>query len=585
MHDLVIRNGTIIDGTGAPRFLGDIAIDGDTITSVGGTAGPGREEVDATGLVVTPGWVDMHTHYDGQITWDPYLTPSSWHGVTTVVMGNCGVGFAPVKPEMRNWLVGVMEGVEDIPGTALHEGIEWDWETFPEYMDALERSPHAIDYATQIPHSALRAYVMGQRGADNEPATEQDIAEMSRLVREALDAGALGFSTSRTLLHKSADGVLVAGTFATRDELFGIGKALGESGTGVYEIAAEHLDLGTDFDWMRDLATETGQPVVFNMSQTDQNPTLWRDLLTQLDDAAEQDIPIYGQVAGRAIGILMSWRATAHPFALHPTFQALAHLPWEEQLAQLRDPDVKARLLAEDPIVLGDFETFVTHSFHKMYAIDGATDYEPRPEDSVAAIATRTGRDPLDVAYDLLLERDGEAFLYFPLFNYADNDLELLHTLHSHPRTLMGLSDGGAHCGAICDAGMPTFMISFWTRDRKRGATLPLEYMVMRQTSQTARFYGMHDRGVLAPGMKADVNVFDYEALDIDAPKLVWDLPAGGRRLLQRATGYALTVCSGEVIFRDGVATGAMPGKLVRGAQPAPVAVRPVPTTGASATA
>jgi len=567
MYDMVIRNGTLVDGTGRERFTADLALNGQRIAAVGKNLGAGRREVDATDKLVTPGWVDMHTHFDAQVTWDPYLSPSSWHGVTTVVMGNCGVGFAPAHPDRHDWLIGLMEGVEDIPGAALTEGIQWGWESFPEYLDAIERTPHAIDFGTQIPHGALRAYVMGDRGANNEAATAEDICRMKDLVREALDAGAMGFSTSRTSLHKSSDGVPVPGTFATPDELYGIGEALREAGTGVFECASEHLTVPEEFTWFKELARRTGRPVVFNLSQIDQNPTLWRDLLRLLEEAHAEGLPVHGQVAGRAIGILMNWQCTAHPFALHPSHGLLGQLDWRERLAKLQSPEVRSRILGDDPVYLGEFEAFVTRSFDKMYAMTGATDYEPAPADSVAAIAARTGQRPEAVAYDLLMKRNGDAFLYFPLFNYADGNLDVLHTLHTHPLTKMGLSDAGAHCGAICDGGMPTFMLSFWTRDRRRGAKMSIEHVVRRQTSDTAAFYGMHDRGILAPGYKADVNIIDYDALDIGAPELAFDLPAGGRRLIQRASGYDMTLCSGEVIYEQGVPTGALPGKLVRGPQ------------------
>jgi len=567
MYDLVIRNGTLVDGTGKERFSADIAIDGDRIAAVGKNVGRGRREVDATDKLVTPGWVDMHTHFDAQVTWDPYLSPSSWHGVTTVVMGNCGVGFAPAHPDRHDWLIGLMEGVEDIPGAALTEGIKWGWESFPEYLDAIEKTPHAIDFGTQIPHGALRAYVMGDRGANNEPATSADIAQMKQIVREALEAGAMGFSTSRTSLHKSIEGVPVPGTFATPEELFGIGEALKEAGTGVFECASDHLTVPEEFTWFKELARRTGRPVVFNMSQIDQNPTLWRDLIALLEEAHAEGLPVHGQVAGRAIGILMNWQCTAHPFVLHPSHGVLTQWEWEKRLAKLRDPEIRDRIINDEPMFMGEFEAFVTQSFDKMFAMTEATDYEPDPSSSVAAIAARTGKRPEAVAYDLLMERNGDAFLYFPLFNYSDGNLDPLHTLHSHPLTKMGLSDAGAHCGAICDGGMPTFMLSFWTRDRKRGAKMSIEHVVRRQTSETASFYGMHDRGVLAPGYKADVNVIDYDVLDIAPPELAFDLPAGGRRLVQKAIGYDMTVCSGQVIYEGGVATGSLPGQLVRGVQ------------------
>ncbi len=571
MHDLVIRGGTVVDGTGREGFVADVAVDGGVIVAVGGDVGPGKREFDAKGLLVTPGFVDMHTHYDGQVTWDPYLSPSSWHGVTTVVMGNCGVGFAPARPDKHDWLIGLMEGVEDIPGAALAEGIKWGWESFPEYLDTIEQGDHVIDFGTQMPHGSLRAYVMGERGTDNQEATPEDIEEMARLTAEAIEAGALGFSTSRTMLHKTIDGIPMPGTFASRDELFGIGRALGKLGKGVFQGAVEHLKVPEEIEWMRVLADEIQRPVMFNLSQIDWAPEMWKGLVGQLEDAAEAGTSLYAQVAGRAIGIMMSWQVTAHPFAMHPSWTALEGLSWEEKRQHLRDPAFKARILSEKPPELPAFETFVTSAFDKMFPLGDKVDYEPDPAVSAYATAKASGRTPQEVCWDMLAEHDFEGFIYFPLFNYADGNLEMLHTLHQHPRTLMGLSDGGAHCGAICDGGMPTFMLTHWTRDRTRGGKIALEAIVKRQTHDTARMYGLNDRGVLAPGFKADVNIIDYDNLSFGRPRVAYDLPAGGRRLVQRASGYVATIKAGQVIYENGEATGAMPGKLIRGAQPAPI--------------
>ncbi len=570
MFDIVIRNGYVVDGTGASGRVVDIAIEGEKIVAMGAALGPGKREIDATGLLVTPGWVDMHTHYDGQVTWDPYLTPSSEHGVTTVVMGNCGVGFAPCRKEDREWLINVMEGVEDIPGSALSEGIKWSWETFPEYMDALAREKHAIDFGTQIPHSALRGWVMGQDSSEQNDATPEQIEAMRKIVADALQAGALGFSTSRTSLHRTAKGVLVAGTNAKRDELFGIAQALKETGLGVFECASEHLSVPEEFLWMREMAQTIQRPVVFNLSQTDQAPHLWRHLLEMLEDAEQKDIPVYGQVAGRAIGIVMNWQATVHPFVSYEAWMQIMQQPWDVKRQRVMNPAFKTELLAQEPYDLWEFANFVTRSFHKMFPMKDGSSYEPDLSESVAARAQREGRSAKEIAFEMLMENDGNGMIYFPLFNYTDNSLDHLHTLHSHSRTLMGLSDGGAHCGAICDAGMPTFMLTHWTRDRKRGEKLSLEYMVMRQTSQTARFYGLEDRGVLASGYLADINIIDYNNLRLGVPQVVYDLPAGGKRLLQHATGYKATLKNGQVILQDGQPTGVLPGKLIRGPQPAP---------------
>lgn len=570
MYDLVIENGKLVDGTGAPARITSVAIKDGKIAAVGDGLGPAKRVIDASGKLVTPGFVDMHTHFDAQVTWDPYLTPSSWHGVTTVVMGNCGVGFAPAAPDKHDWIISLMEGVEDIPGAAMHEGIQWAWETFPEYLDALEKAPRAIDFGAQVPHGPLRAYVMGERGAKNDEATPDDIEKMATIVKDGLKAGALGFSTSRTLLHKSTDGEFVPGTFASRDELFGIAKVLKEVGHGVFQCASEHTQMPKEFQWMKVVAAEYGRPVIFTLSQTDMKPDLWKEIVGLLEEAATHDIPIFAQSAGRAIGVMMCWRGTAHPFATYPSWQEVKDLPWPEIKAKLMDPEFKAKMLAETPLDMGFFASFVTRSFDKMYLMQGGIEYEPEPSQSIAALAKASGRRPQEIAYDALMEQDAEAMLYFPLFNYANKNLDHLHTLHSHPRVKMGLSDAGAHCGAVCDGGMPTFMLTHWTRDRKRGPKLELEHVIKRQTKETAEMYGLMDRGVVAVGYKADLNVIDYENLRFETPKMVFDLPAEGRRLVQDASGYIATIVSGEIIVENGKPTGVLPGKLVRGPQAAP---------------
>ncbi|HET8931600.1 MAG TPA: amidohydrolase family protein [Acidimicrobiales bacterium] len=573
MHDLVIRNGLVVDGSAGEPFHADVAIDGATISAVGSDLGAARREIDAQGRIVTPGWVDMHTHYDAQATWDPELTPSGWHGVTTVIMGNCGVGFAPAAPDRREWLIGLMEGVEDIPGAALTAGIQWEWETFGEYLDALDRRRYVMDIGTQVPHGALRAYVMGERGAANEPATAEDCAEMRRLAADALRAGALGISTSRTPLHRSVDGVLVPGTHAEMDEVFALGDALVDAGHGGFQGAYEHPALLGEMGWLRQLAEHTGHPVTVNLQQDDQAPEVWRDILAELDRAAADDVPLYAQVHGRPVGILMSWGATVHPFSFANAWGPLAFLSPADRLARLAEPDVRAALtsgpVAEE--LLGDFTRFITTSWHKMFCFTGETDYEPGPESSVAAIAQATGREPADVAYDHLLSSGGNGVLYFPLFNYSDGDLGPTYAMHQHPRTRMGLADGGAHVGSICDGSTPSFMVAFWTRDRMRGPKLPLAHIVKRQSRDTALHYGLADRGLLAPGYRADVNVIDYERLAIDAPRLAYDLPGGAKRFVQGSTGYDATICAGEVVREHDEFTGAHPGRLLRGPTPEPV--------------
>lgn len=564
MHDLVIRGGLVVDGSGAEAKQADVAIDGRLITAVGGEIGPGKREIDATGKLVTPGFVDMHTHYDAQVSWDSFLTPSSWHGCTTVIMGNCGVGFAPARPDRHDWLIQLMEGVEDIPGSAMVEGITWDWESFPEYLNAIEKRPHVMDFGVMLPHGALRAYVMGDRGADNEDANEDDIQQMYELTKEALKAGAMGFSTSRTPLHKSAEGELVPGTLAGRDELFGIGRALKEAKSGVFQLAPDQWHFDEEMAWMRDLAKYMEGPAVsFNLNQNDQQPDAWKHVLKLLEDAS--DLPIYAQVAGRAIGIVMALDGTAHPLMPYPAFMEHADKPLADRQAMLRDADFKATVLASEPLDLGEFPNFITKTFERIFPTDGNIDYEPPAEASVAAIAQRTGKNPIEVIWDHMAE--GGMF-YFPLFNFANGNLDPTFAMQSHHRTRMGLGDAGAHCGAICDGGMPTFMLSYWARDRKIGGKISLEKIIHRQTRQTAEMYGLTDRGLLAPGLRADVNVIDFERLGLEPAYMAYDLPAQGRRLLQRARGYVATICDGVIISENDEATGAMPGKLLRGTGP-----------------
>ena len=591
MHDIVIRNGTVVDGTGAPAKKADIAIDGDRIAHVGTVPEKGKREIDAEGKIVAPGWVDIHTHYDGQVTWDPYLTPSSWHGVTTVVMGNCGVGFAPAKEDKHDWLIGLMEGVEDIPGAALAEGIKWEWESFPEYLDALEKMPRAIDVGAQVPHGAVRAYVMEERGANNEAAKPEDIRAMAEIVREGIKAGALGFSTSRTMLHLSKDGEPVPGTFANHDELIGIGKALAEAGHGVFEMASDLTPEQDEFTWMKALSKKTGLPVSYALLQSPIAPHSWRGLLKQTEDAVREGANIKAQVAVRPAGLILGWESTAHPFGLHPTYADMSELPIAERLKKLQDPKIRAKILAEEPnyelarSTSGDGDSselstqagllhILTKGFDMMFRLqtkEGALDYEPKQEDSIGALAEAKGVSPYALLYEIFMENDGKGFIYLPLLNYAERNFDHLYEMFQSPHTVLSLSDGGAHCGVICDASYPTFLLTHWVRDRSRGERLPLEEAVRLQSSATADFYGLQDRGRIAVGMKADINVIDLDALRIGAPRMVHDLPAGGRRLVQRAEGYRWTVKSGEVIYEDGEATGSMPGKLIRGPQSAPV--------------
>ena len=568
MHDLVISNARIVDGSGAPPRSGEVAIEGDRIVEVADDVGAGSRTIDADGRIVTPGFVDVHTHYDAQATWDPDLTPSGWHGVTTVVMGNCGVGFAPAEPDRRDWLIELMEGVEDIPGAALHDGISWEWESFPEYLDALEQRRWVLDVGAQMPHGALRAYVMGERAIAD--PTAEEIATMADLTRGALEAGALGFSTSRTPLHKSVDGELVPGTYAAPDELLAIAGAMRDAGHGVFQCAIHHPDVPDSFGWLRNVAETTGRPVVFNLNQPDTAPDLWREDLRLLEEANDDGLKVLAQVSGRPVGILECFAATVHPFMLCPTWGLIHDLEEGERLARLRDPQVRDRIIAEVPDEWSDFITFITRTWDKLYPFEGEADYEPEPDASLAAIAAREGRDPAEVAYDHLLRHDGRGLLYFPLFNYTNHHLDHLWELHRHPHTRMGLADAGAHCGTIADGGMPTFMLQFWARDRTRGDHLPLELLVHRQTRQTAELYGLDDRGLIAPGMRADLNVIDLDGLSVELPHLVGDLPTGANRYVQRARGYGATICRGVVTAEDDELTGEHPGRLLRGPQADP---------------
>jgi N-acyl-D-aspartate/D-glutamate deacylase len=567
MHDIVIRGGTIVDGTGKAPYSGDIAIADRRIVAVGGKQGPGRRDIDAGGLLVTPGWVDIHTHYDGQAMWDPLLAPSCWHGVTTVMFGNCGVGFAPVRKHHRGALMDLMEGVEEIPNPVLAAGLTWEWESFPDFMDALARRPRAIDIAAQAAHLPLRVYVMGDRAVRREAATPDDIAEMRRLTIEALHAGAFGFTTSRTDSHKTPDGEMVPSRDADAAELLGIGSALGAVGAGAFGMNSDFDDEAYELAWMTKQARETGRPVWFLLTDRYEDPARWRRLLKAVHAARAEGLPLTAQMAGRPIGVMMGIGTALNPFTVRPTYKALESLPIEEQRRRLRDPQMRAKILADTPseaeiAKLAQFRQIVAKRFDKFFTMDNPPDYEPGPEKSVAAIAQREGRTPEEVAYDYMLE-DGQ-YLYFPVVNYVTGDHEPILQMLNDPACLLGLSDGGAHCTSIVDAGTPSFMLSHWARDRRRGPRLPLELLVRRQTSETADFFGLTDRGRLAPGLRADLNLIDFEGLRLHQPELVHDMPAGGRRFIQRVDGYAATIVAGTPIFEQGEHTGALPGKLVR---------------------
>jgi N-acyl-D-amino-acid deacylase len=568
VHDIVITNATIVDGSGGPRRHGDVAIDGDRITAVGTVADGGRRVIDADGRIVTPGWVDVHTHYDGQVTWDPEVSPSGWHGVTTVVTGNCGVGFAPVREADRDWLIQLMEGVEDIPGAALAEGMSWNWESFPEYLDEVERMDRVLDVAALLPHGALRAYVLGE-GRGNDAATADEIATMHGLARDAIRAGAVGISTTRTLLHRAKDGELAAGTTAAADELIALGDALGGAGHRVFSVASDLMDLAGEMAWMAEISRRNGVPVTYQVLQADFAPDLWRSWIDAGLDANRTGAWLVPQVAGKPASILVGFESSFHPFVRHQAYQPLADLPHAERVAALATPEVRAAILAEE-MPSGGPMAMLMASTHKVFPLGDPVDYEPAPEQSVAAIAEREGRPVLEVMYDLMLRHDGTELLYLPILGYAGGGLSAIEEMLNHPATVLGLGDGGAHCGVLCDASLPTFMLTHWTRDRDRGERLSLEQVVHHQTLRTSTLYGFGDRGLLAPGMLADVNVIDYDALALHRPRMAYDLPAGGKRLVQAATGYAATVKSGVVVREDDEATGDRPGGLIRGPRARP---------------
>jgi N-acyl-D-aspartate/D-glutamate deacylase len=565
MHDLVIRNGTIVDGTGSAAFVGDVAIDAGRISAVGGTVGRGREEIDARDRLVTPGWVDIHTHFDGQIMWDPLLSPSNQNGVSTVVMGHCGVGFAPVVPDDHELLINIMEGLEDIPAATLRAGLGWRWQGFPEYLDVLEQLPRSLDFATQIPHSALRCYVMGERGRKKDPATADDINEMSRQVEEALRAGALGFSTSRTKVHTTADGKHIPGSYANSDELLGIGSALGRAGHGVFQCVSDFTDPDREFGWMTQLSREQNVQVHFILSHFDRPK--FSGLLKHIEQASAQGANIFGLVGGRAIGMLITLDSDVHPFYQHPSYLEIAKLPLAERVRIMRDPQFKQRLLSETTTSTHGYWKPRMEMFETMFRLGTPPNYEPAAEESLAAQAVRANKTPREIVYDMLLEKDGTEVIYNPLFSYAENSFKPLQDMFDHPNTLVSLADGGAHLGIMTDVAMPTFLLTHWVRDRTRGARIPLERAVMMQTSRTAAAYGLNDRGRIAVGYKADVNVIDFDNLQLEAPYWVRDMPANGRRFMQDVSGYDATIVSGTITMRSGESTGALPGKLIRGPQ------------------
>ena len=568
MHDTVIRGGTIIDGSGKPGYTGDVALEAGKIAQVGGKIGPGKREIDANGLLVTPGWVDVHTHYDGQAMWDQELAPSSWHGVSTVLFGNCGVGFAPVRKTDHSALIGMMESIEEIPGIALADGLKWNWETFPEYLDALEQKPRAIDIAAQIPHHPLRVYVMGERAVRREKATAEDIEQMRDAVRQGLKAGAFGFTTSRTNSHKTPAGEMVPGRYSEVEELLGIGTAFNGLSHGAFGVNSDFDDEAEELRWMTKFGRESGRPVWFLLTDRPTDLVRWRRLMDGVHKARAQGAQVTAQIAGRPVGVLLGIDTALNPFSIRPSYQALLQLPVAERIRRMQDPAFRAQVLSEAPSpellqLLSQFRQRITTGWNRMFPMADPPNYEPEEKDSIAAMAARTNHSPDEVAYDYLAG-GAERFLFYPIVGYNEDNLDIIHTMLSDETTILGLSDGGAHCSSIVDASVPSWMLIHWGRDRSRGPKLPLERLVQRQTSDTARFFGFHDRGLLKDGMKADVNVIDYQGLRLHIPEIRYDLPMNGRRLVQRVDGYKHTFVSGVSTFEDGNYTGATAGRLVR---------------------
>ena len=569
-YDLIIRGGSVVDGTGSDTRTADVAVAGGVIAEVGAVTGSADREIDADGALVIPGIVDIHSHYDGQATWDERLQPSSWHGVTTVVTGNCGVGFAPVHDADHDKLIELMEGVEDIPGAALHEGLRWNWNSFGEFLDAVDSIPHDIDVAMQVPHGALRLNVMGERGANHEDATPDDIAAMAELARQGIEAGALGFSTSRTRNHKTSTGAYTPTLTAAPDELIGIAQGVGATGTGVLQVVSDFLDPDGEFAMLRDMVATSGRPMSISIARNPMVPDAFRGLLDRLTAANADGLAMTGQVAPRAVGLILGLECTLNPFLTNPVYREIADRPLAERVAALRDPAVRDRLLAEAAERSRDkLGGNLIGRFDLLFEMADEPDYEPSLDSSIAAVAARRGVSAEEIALDAMLADDGHGLLYLPFLNYVDGNLDGCHEMLVHPHTVPGLADGGAHVGTICDGSFPTTLLAYWGRDRDHDR-IPLPFLVQRHCRDTARTVGLLDRGVIAPGYRADLNVVDFDNLRLHKPEIVHDLPANGRRLLQRADGWRHTIVAGHETYRDGVATDALPGRLIRGAKPAP---------------
>lgn len=564
--DLVIRGGTIADGSGGELYEADVAISKGRIVEVGNVNATGREEIDARGKLVTPGFVDVHTHYDGQVTWSHDISPSSQNGVTTAIMGNCGVGFAPCRPADHQRLIQLMEGVEDIPEPVLEAGIPWEWESFPDYMEWLAKRNFDLDIGAQLPHAALRVYVMGERGAQRDPATADDNRAMAVLAREAVKAGALGFSTSRTLNHRTSTGDYTPTLKAGEDELTTIAGAMHSAGRSVLQFVLDVSTIHEDLPMMLRIAETTQCPISFSVTQNDRAPQRWRQTMAEINAAAARGLSVTAQIAARPVGLLLGLELSRNPLQTHPSYQAIAHLPLAERVARMRDPQLRAAILSEQARATDD-PLFFKPDYDKMYLLGNPPDYEQPPERSLGAQARAKGRRAEELAYDAMLSDDGRGMLYVPFLNYSDGNLDATYEMLRDPRSVPGLSDGGAHCGIICDASFPTYLLTHWTRDRKRGDKLSIPFVVAAQSRKTALSVGLGDRGLIAPGYKADVNVIDYDRLHLHPPKVHYDLPVGGRRLMQDVDGYDVTIISGVVTRRHGEATGARPGRLVRGAR------------------